>query len=80
MPQVWRHLVGGFELSPFPQEPERKRRGPSETKEGNREMGKKLYVGNLSYSVTGESLTQVFSTYGKVVSSDVIMDLSLIHI
>jgi RNA recognition motif-containing protein len=37
-------------------------------------MGKKLYVGNLSYSVTGESLTQVFSTYGKVVSSDVIMD------
>jgi cold-inducible RNA-binding protein len=42
--------------------------------EGNREMGKKLYVGNLSYSVTSESLTQVFSAYGKVVSADVIMD------
>ena len=37
-------------------------------------MGKKLYVGNLSYSVTSESLSQVFSAYGKVVSSDVIMD------
>jgi RNA recognition motif-containing protein len=37
-------------------------------------MGKKLYVGNLSYSVTSESLSQVFSAYGKVASSDVIMD------
>ena len=37
-------------------------------------MGKKLYVGNLSYSVTSESLSQVFSAFGKVMSSDVIMD------
>jgi len=37
-------------------------------------MGKKLYVGNLSYSVTSETLTQVFSAYGKVASADVIMD------
>jgi len=37
-------------------------------------MGKKLYVGNLSYSVTSESLTQVFSAHGKVMSADVIMD------
>jgi len=37
-------------------------------------MGKKLYVGNLSYSVTSETLQQVFSAYGKVASSDVIMD------
>ena len=37
-------------------------------------MGRKLYVGNLSYSVTSESLQQVFGTYGKVTSADVIMD------
>jgi len=37
-------------------------------------MGKKLYVGNLSYSVTSDALSQVFSAYGKVVSADVIMD------
>jgi len=37
-------------------------------------MGKKLYVGNLSYSVTSETLSQVFSAYGKVASADVIMD------
>ena len=37
-------------------------------------MGKKLYVGNLSYSVTSDSLSQLFSAYGKVASADVIMD------
>jgi RNA recognition motif-containing protein len=37
-------------------------------------MGKKLYVGNLPYSVTGDTLQSVFSAYGTVVSADVIMD------
>jgi RNA recognition motif-containing protein len=37
-------------------------------------MGKKLYVGNLSYGVTSETLSQLFSAYGKVESADVIID------
>lgn len=37
-------------------------------------MGKKLYVGNLSYGVTSETLAQVFSAHGKVESADVIID------
>jgi len=37
-------------------------------------MGKKLYVGNLSYGVTNDDLKQLFSAHGAVVSADVIMD------
>jgi cold-inducible RNA-binding protein len=37
-------------------------------------MGKKLYVGNMSYTVTSETLQQVFGAYGKVETADVIMD------
>ncbi|MFA5204548.1 MAG: RNA-binding protein [Lentisphaeria bacterium] len=37
-------------------------------------MGKKLYVGNLSYSVTNDELKQLFAAHGAVVSADVIMD------
>jgi RNA recognition motif-containing protein len=37
-------------------------------------MGKKLYVGNLSYGVTSETLQQVFSAHGKVETADVIID------
>ncbi|MFM8496153.1 MAG: RNA recognition motif domain-containing protein [Planctomycetia bacterium] len=37
-------------------------------------MGKKLYVGNLAYSVTSESLEQVFLEFGTVVSAQVIQD------
>lgn len=37
-------------------------------------MGKKLYVGNLSYSVTNESLSAMFSEFGQVDSAQVIMD------
>jgi RNA recognition motif-containing protein len=37
-------------------------------------MGKKLYVGNLSYSVTNESLGSMFSAYGQVDSAQVIID------
>ena len=37
-------------------------------------MGKKLYVGNLSYSVTDAELTQMFSAFGSVESAQIIMD------
>ncbi len=37
-------------------------------------MGKKLYVGNMSYRTTNEELNQLFSEYGQVQSAEVIMD------
>ena len=37
-------------------------------------MGRRLYVGNLAYSVTKESLTEFFSKAGSVVSADIITD------
>ena len=37
-------------------------------------MGKKLYVGNLAYSVTNDILEQLFSEFGTVVSAQVIQD------
>ena len=37
-------------------------------------MGKKLYVGNLSYSVSSSDLDQLFSQFGTVQSSQVIQD------
>ena len=37
-------------------------------------MGNKLYVGNLAYSVTDESLQSNFAQFGTVVSAKVMMD------
>ena len=37
-------------------------------------MGKKLYVGNLSYGVSDSELEQLFGAYGTVQSAQVIMD------
>jgi RNA recognition motif-containing protein len=37
-------------------------------------VGKKLYVGNLSYDVSSSDLDQLFSQYGTVQSSQVIQD------
>jgi len=37
-------------------------------------MGKKLYVGNLTYSVSDDSLQQYFSEFGTIVSAKIIMD------
>ena len=37
-------------------------------------MGKKLYVGNLPYSVSDESLQEAFSQFGAVSSARVITD------
>lgn len=37
-------------------------------------MGKKLYVGNLPFSIDDQQLHQAFASYGQVVSAKVIMD------
>lgn len=37
-------------------------------------MGKKLYVGNLSYGVTSSDLEQLFGQFGSVQSAQVIQD------
>jgi RNA recognition motif-containing protein len=37
-------------------------------------MGKKLYVGNLTYGVTDSDLQQMFEAHGTVQSAQVIMD------
>ena len=37
-------------------------------------MGKKLYVGNLSYNVSSSDLDQLFSQFGTVQSAQVIQD------
>ena len=37
-------------------------------------MGKKLYVGNLSYDATNADLEKMFGAHGKVETAEVIMD------
>ncbi len=37
-------------------------------------MAKKLYVGNLSYGTTSESLKSAFEQAGSVIKADVLMD------
>ena len=37
-------------------------------------MGKKIYVGNMSYSTNEETLRQTFAQYGEVKSVNVITD------
>jgi len=37
-------------------------------------MGKRLYVGNLSYGMTDAELQQVFSAHGSVERAEVVMD------
>src|SRR5216110_1910653 len=37
-------------------------------------MGKKLYVGNLSYTVDSSELEQIFGQHGTVVSAQIIND------
>jgi RNA recognition motif-containing protein len=37
-------------------------------------MGKKLYVGNLSYDVSNEALEEMFAAFGSVQSAQIVMD------
>ena len=37
-------------------------------------MAKKLYVGNLAFSVTDEELQQAFASFGTIASARVVMD------
>ena len=37
-------------------------------------MGKKIYVGNLSYTTNESGLNDLFQAHGKVVSAKIIMD------
>jgi RNA recognition motif-containing protein len=37
-------------------------------------MGRKLYVGNLTYETTGSDLQRIFEAHGTVVSAEVIAD------
>jgi cold-inducible RNA-binding protein len=37
-------------------------------------MGNKIYVGNLSYNMTGSDLEQLFAQHGKVQSAEIIAD------
>lgn len=37
-------------------------------------MAKKLYIGNLAFSVTDDELMQAFTSFGTVVSARVVMD------
>jgi RNA recognition motif-containing protein len=37
-------------------------------------MGKKIYVGNLSYNTNEAGLTDLFQAHGKVVSAKIIID------
>jgi len=43
-----------------------------QTKKGVGMKGSKLYVGNLSYSVTNEQLEELFSNYGEVIQVNII--------
>jgi len=37
-------------------------------------MGRRLYVGNLAYSVTGDQLRELFAAHGEVTEASVISD------
>src|SRR5262247_3545203 len=41
---------------------------------GGLQVGNRLYVGNLAYSVTDQTLQQAFKEYGNVTSAKVMMD------
>jgi len=37
-------------------------------------MAKKLFVGNLPFSMTDQNMTEIFSAYGAVTSANIVMD------
>ena len=75
---------GGSETPPRPSRPGRARLGLTfllgpESASGpptasEQILAKKLYVGNLTYSITDSDLQELFSAYGGVLSAQVIID------
>src|SRR5437016_4056568 len=69
-PRQWaregRRVIGRHPAGPFPFPAAAPARRPV--------MGRKLYVGNLSYDVTDSALEQMFAPHGTVESAQVIMD------
>jgi RNA recognition motif-containing protein len=64
----WAEITASFERIP------KVKHVGSALSEGEDQMAKKLYVGNLSYDVKNNDLQQVFAAFGNVVSADVIID------
>jgi RNA recognition motif-containing protein len=60
-------------LSPFSGDPERSLR-VAKSLFGSLILGKKLYVGNLSYNVNDSDLEALFSQFGTVQSAQIIVD------
>jgi RNA recognition motif-containing protein len=63
----------GQKVGLFPLDLESKRNGSHAQLRGE-SMGKKLYVGNMSYDVDSSALQQLFTAYGTVESAEVIAD------
>jgi RNA recognition motif-containing protein len=61
-------------LAPFQRDPESKHRVVFCAETGVCSVGKKLYVGNLSYNASSADLEQLFAQYGTVQSAQVIQD------
>src|SRR6478735_7729151 len=55
-------------------DPESDSRGGKTPRPRRLMVGKKLYVGNLTYRVSSSDLEQLFSQYGSVESAEVISD------
>jgi cold-inducible RNA-binding protein len=61
-------------LAPFSFDPESKIGSGMRFRTGVCSVGKKLYVGNLSYTMSSSDLEQLFGQYGTVTSAQVIQD------
>ena len=68
-PTLWARDIGLF-----PTDPESKTSGPSPATHKELYMGKKLYIGNMSYEMDSSSLQELFAAHGTVESAEVIAD------
>jgi cold-inducible RNA-binding protein len=64
----------GRSAGPFPRDPESTTGVVNAFASRRYPVGKKLYVGNLTYQVSDSDLEQLFSQYGTVQSAQVIQD------
>jgi RNA recognition motif-containing protein len=64
----------GSERSPFLFGPESETAGRRSYAVENVKVAKRLYCGNLSYSVSSTELEQLFADFGSVVSAEVVSD------